>query len=103
MIVSHRHKFIFLKTRKTAGTSIEIGLSKYCGAGDIISRILDHGEAIRQQLGYLGPQNDAWPFNRYSPRDRLSLVKRRHKWRYYNHMPAAEVCAREIAEIGYEW
>ncbi|MEL6382956.1 MAG: chondroitin 4-O-sulfotransferase, partial [Cyanobacteria bacterium J06626_18] len=31
MIISHEYKFIFLKTRKTAGTSIEIALSKFCG------------------------------------------------------------------------
>ena len=31
MIVSHEHKFIFLKTKKTAGTSIELALTKLCG------------------------------------------------------------------------
>ena len=37
MIISHEHKFIFLKTRKTAGTSIELALSDLCGARDIIT------------------------------------------------------------------
>ena len=30
MIISHKHKFIFLKTRKTAGTSVQIALSGIC-------------------------------------------------------------------------
>jgi len=29
MLVSHRHKFIYLKTKKTAGTSIEMALEPY--------------------------------------------------------------------------
>ncbi len=35
MIISHEHKFIFVKTRKTAGSSIEHFLSKYLGPRDI--------------------------------------------------------------------
>ena len=35
MIISHEHKFIFVKTKKTAGSSIEHFLSKYLGHNDI--------------------------------------------------------------------
>lgn len=35
MIISHKHKFIFLKTRKTAGSSIEKYLYEYLGPNDI--------------------------------------------------------------------
>jgi hypothetical protein len=35
MIISHKHKFIFLKTRKTAGSSIEKYLYRYLGPDDI--------------------------------------------------------------------
>ena len=37
MIISHKHKFIFFKTRKTAGSSIQVSLAKYCGEDDIIT------------------------------------------------------------------
>ena len=30
MLISHRHKFIYLKTRKTAGTSVEIYFEPFC-------------------------------------------------------------------------
>jgi hypothetical protein len=36
-IVSHKHRFIFLKTRKTAGTSIERWLMPHLGSGDMIA------------------------------------------------------------------
>lgn len=57
MIVSHKHKFIFLKTNKTAGTSIEIALSAICGPDDIITPISDEDEATRQSMCSIGPQN----------------------------------------------
>jgi len=39
MIISHAHRFVFIKTRKTAGTSLEIARSRYCGARDVITAI----------------------------------------------------------------
>ncbi|WP_275670288.1 hypothetical protein [Okeania hirsuta] len=39
MIISHKYKFIFLKTIKTSGTSIEIYLSRFCGDDDVITPI----------------------------------------------------------------
>ena len=37
MIISHRHRFIFIKTQKTAGTSIEVFLSGLCGPEDVVT------------------------------------------------------------------
>jgi hypothetical protein len=39
MIISHKHKFIFIKPQKTAGTLIELMLSRICGVKDIISTL----------------------------------------------------------------
>ena len=57
MIVSHQHRFVFVKTRKTAGTSIEIALAQHCGPDDIITPIDEVDEQIRRNLGHRGPQN----------------------------------------------
>lgn len=37
MILSNKYKFIFIKNRKVAGTSVEAYLSQYCGKHDIIT------------------------------------------------------------------
>lgn len=39
MIISHKYKFIFIKTRKTAGTSIEAYLSSLCDDKDTFTPI----------------------------------------------------------------
>ena len=42
MIVSHKHRFIYLHCRKTAGSSIAVSLSRYLGGMDIqLSGIVD--------------------------------------------------------------
>ena len=91
MIVSHKHKFIFIKTEKTAGTSVEIALSKYCGPDDIITYISPKDEEKRREMGYPGAQNYKIPFSRYSKLDYLRLLYHRKRRRYYNHMRASEM------------
>lgn len=54
MIISHRHRFIFFKTPKTAGTSIEVFLSSRCGDGDIVTPIIppEAGHVPRNHQGF---------------------------------------------------
>lgn len=58
LIASHAHRFIFVKTRKTAGTSLEIALSRHCGPDDIVTRISPADEELRAAAGGVAPQND---------------------------------------------
>ena len=59
MIISHRNRFIFIKTRKTAGSSLEIGLSRVCGPEDVITPLsaARGEEALRASEGGFGPSN----------------------------------------------
>lgn len=42
MIISHTHRFIFIKSLKTAGTSIEAALSQYCSGDDVVTELGDY-------------------------------------------------------------
>jgi hypothetical protein len=77
VIVSHERGFVFMKTRKTAGTSVEIALSRVCGDDDVITPVTDEDEALRRAGGGRGPQNFEAPPNL----DRKA----------FNHMPVSMV------------
>lgn len=57
MIICHRYGFIFLKTRKTASSSVEIALSRACGEGDVVTPLVEHlgEEELRRAEGGYGP------------------------------------------------
>lgn len=81
MLVSHRKKFIFLKTTKTAGTSIEIYLERYCLPADhkyVMTRGRKQTVTPAGIIGYRG--------------------SKRAGATYYNHISAGELKALIGAE-----
>jgi hypothetical protein len=84
VIVSHEHRFVFVKTRKTAGTSVEIALSRVCGPDDVITPVIE--ESLRAESGGRAPQNFTAP-------------PLGHK--AFNHMPVSMV-RRELGRARFE-
>jgi hypothetical protein len=100
MIVSHQHKFIFIKPRKVAGTSFEIALSKFLTEGDIITPISRNDEEIRSNLGFIGPRNFNFALVDLFSRDRpAEIFGRELPLKFYNHIPAKRAKSRLPANV----
>ena len=99
MILSHKNRFIFIKTAKTAGTSIEVFLSEHCGPQDVVTPIVPpvEGHQPRNYEGFINPIPEILE----RPGKFFSAV--RHTMtsctKFYNHMPAREVKQRVPAEV----
>jgi Sulfotransferase family len=102
MIVSHRHKFIFIKTKKTAGTAIEAALSELCGPSDVITHYREESEKDRRGLG---PQNYRieHPLKPKRPLLRRILMRPERYYHtsvgFYEHIPAWRVRAYVGEEV----
>jgi hypothetical protein len=94
MILSHEHRFIFLKTTKTAGSSLEMALSRYCGPDDIITPIGPSDDRKRASLGYGGPRNYQLPLSEYRLKDHCNRLIGRERRKYNKHMTAGELRAK---------
>ena len=117
MIASFAHKFIFIKLRKTAGTSIELALSSLCGVRDIITPLGLDDEVIRKTHGWRGPQNfsDEPGMNErckglIDRGDEAAYREMRKGLRrskaYNNHMPAdraRRMLGEEFWQSAYKW
>ncbi|TCL08824.1 sulfotransferase family protein [Shimia isoporae] len=90
MIICHPLKLIFIKTKKTAGTSFEIALSRFCGPECVITPISNVDENLRKDRTGKTAQNHAaqvWPDGSETHSN------------FYNHIPAAEVRRMVPAKI----
>ena len=99
MLISHEYQFIFIKTRKTAGTSVEISLSRYLGPWDVITPISPEDELQRLPFGvtprnYLQALHPPLTEHEASVEQvSRSLGQVSVERRFYNHCPAAEIRA----------
>ena len=77
MLISHKHRFVFTKTVKTAGTSVELLLEPFCaGAGH---RVTETTDAVESAVGVIGARG---------------APEAVQQARWYNHMPAAIIKAQ---------
>ena len=93
MIVSHKHRIIFMKSQKTGGTSLELALSRICGEGDIITPLHERHELERQKIGGLGPRNVDVPIHRHRFQDLRLILQGKGRRAFCQHTRAQEVRA----------
>lgn len=101
MILSHEHKFIYIKTYKTGSTSVETALSAVCGPDDVLTEASEQLRGARQKPAQnyriehpAKPKRPLWkrvlgrPERHYHP-----------SVGYYEHMPAWRVrtyCGEDV-------
>lgn len=107
MIASFQHGFVFVKTEKTAGTTVEIALTPLCGPNDILAPIALADERLRLVGGNVAARNFAPGDRRLEGTLREAIVVGdaekmrqvqnvlvRHKRYFFNHMTATEMRTR---------
>lgn len=85
MIISHHHKFIFIKNRKTAGTTMELALADLCEDGDVITHLSRRDEQIRNQNHLRGKQHIKIPLSFYKKEDWLYALRKLRPLTFKNH------------------
>jgi hypothetical protein len=92
MIVSHKHRFIFIKSQRTGGTSLELALSTICGPDDIVPPLPRH-EKERSELGGLSPRNFDVPIHRHRREDWRLILQGRGRRAFWSHVDARDTRA----------
>lgn len=101
VIISHKLQFVFVKTAKTAGTSLETFLSPHCGPDDVLTPFVgpEPGHEPRNYRGTFDP----WPELRIRRRAQMGMFRRTLRdlamvRRFEHHTPAWTVRERAPRE-----
>jgi hypothetical protein len=89
MIVSYARKFIFIKTKKTAGTTVEAVLAMGCASGDIVTHPSDKYVGLDPaKFSALFESESAKPREAEDDEERPDKRRGKHRGDFFNHMNA---------------
>lgn len=75
VLISHTHKFIFIKNFKVAGTSVEAYFEKYCMDPSVEHIVQERLDSAISKYGIVGHREDGKPTNFYNHMS-ANLIKR---------------------------
>jgi hypothetical protein len=92
VIISYEHRFVFVKTRKTAGTSLEVFLARLAGPDAVVTPVSPEvpGHLPRNYESLRNPLKDAL----LKARQRRLPGEARQRPAYFNHMHASSIRKR---------
>lgn len=104
MIISRRHRFVFLRTRQTDCARGEVALSPLCGPDDMLRPLEPSYELLRRDLGIVPRHYARWPFalltgtpfNVHGPARRPSRGRDHWGLRRFPPFPSARMVARAL-------
>jgi hypothetical protein len=90
MIIDFSNEFIFLKSMKTAGTSVEIFLRQFLSPNSVASKLNRHEESSSRELGLRTPATMSIPWRGMDYESLGKLVRRKgQEWpSFRQHQPA---------------
>jgi hypothetical protein len=82
MIISHRHRYIYVKAEKVGGTSVEVALARSCGPEDIITPS-EAFDPSKDETPYSQPGQNASGFRHHSEPSEIRRKIGENIWREY--------------------
>lgn len=102
MLTFYNKKFLFLKTKKTASTSLEVELSRFAGDADILTPLVPADESFRRKVSGKSMQNYRYVAlpSGVTKHGFFSKLNRRFNYKFYNHIPYAETVSKAPELMG---
>jgi hypothetical protein len=83
MILSHKNTFIFIRTQKTASTSMELALRHFCGDNDVLSKTIINPILANKYNFCTDDVNNKFGFKLHDPAYKIKSHINEIYWEHY--------------------